>query len=73
MPDYANGKIYKIEPLNGEEGETYIGSTTKKTLAERMSRHRSHYKGWIKGEKIIYPASNLCKSLYCRSNTKRIS
>ena len=51
MPDYANGKIYKIEPLNGEEGFTYIGSTTKKTLAERMTKHRSSYKLWKEGAK----------------------
>jgi len=51
MPDYQNGKIYKIEALNSEDGDIYIGSTTKNTLAERMTRHRSHYKGWKKGEK----------------------
>lgn len=31
MPDYSNGKIYKIVPLNSEdEADFYIGSTTKK-------------------------------------------
>ena len=36
MPDYANGKIYKIV---GEDGSTYYGSTTT-SLKERMSSHR---------------------------------
>ena len=51
MPDYANGKIYKIEPLNGDVGDIYIGSTTKNTLAERMAKHRSSYKLWKGGAK----------------------
>jgi len=37
MPDYANGKIYKI--VNSENDKVYIGSTTK-TLAQRMGGHR---------------------------------
>ena len=56
MPDYQNGKIYKIEALNGEENDIYIGSTTKTTLAERMARHRSQYKAW-KNEKASYTSS----------------
>ena len=36
MPDYANGKIYKIV---GEDGSTYYGSTTE-SLKDRMRRHR---------------------------------
>jgi hypothetical protein len=47
MVNYSNGKIYKIEPINGEEGEIYIGSTTKKLLSQRMSKHRSEYNGWL--------------------------
>jgi hypothetical protein len=49
---YQNGKIYKIEPLNGEEGDIYIGSTTQKYLSSRMNQHRSNY---IKKR-------NICKS-----------
>jgi len=37
MPDYANGKIYKI--VNTENDKVYIGSTTR-TLAQRMGDHR---------------------------------
>jgi hypothetical protein len=59
MPDYAKGKIYKIEPLNGEEGDTYIGSTTKNRLAERMAKHRSSYREWIKGGRNTISSFNL--------------
>jgi hypothetical protein len=45
---YQNGKIYKIEPINGEEGDIYIGSTTQKYLSSRMNQHRGDYKKKIK-------------------------
>ena len=33
MVNYSNGKIYKIEPIiDHDEGDIYIGSTTKKYL-----------------------------------------
>ena len=41
MPNYQNGKIYKIESLEGEC--VYYGSTTQK-LCVRMAEHRKHYK-----------------------------
>jgi adenylate kinase family enzyme len=56
--DYSNGKIYKIEPLNGEEGDVYIGSTTKKYLSQRMTAHRNNYKVWKNGK------SNKCLASY---------
>ena len=47
MVDYSKSKIYKIEPINSEdEGDVYIGSTTKDTLAQRMTKHRCDYKYW---------------------------
>jgi hypothetical protein len=45
MPDYANGKIYKIEV----DGLTYYGSTVM-TLRERMSKHKNTFKRWKNGE-----------------------
>jgi hypothetical protein len=51
MPNYENGKIYKIECLNGEEGDIYIGSTCKKLLSQRMGAHRSDYKRYKEGKK----------------------
>jgi hypothetical protein len=49
MVNYSNGKIYKIEPLNGEDGDIYIGSTTKDYLSQRMDNHRRNYRSWKKG------------------------
>jgi len=48
MPDYANGKIYKIV---GEDGSVYYGSTTT-SLKLRKKRHR-YYKGTSAYQKII--------------------
>ena len=50
MTKYEHSKIYKIEPLNIEnEGDIYIGSTTKRKLSERMASHRYLYKKWKNG------------------------
>jgi hypothetical protein len=50
MVNYGNGKIYKIEPIcDHDEGEVYIGSTTKDYLSQRMDTHRADYKSWLKG------------------------
>jgi len=46
--DYKNGKIYKIEPVNGDDGDIYIGSTTKKYLSQRMTAHKYSYTQWKK-------------------------
>ena len=48
--NYNNGKIYKIEALNGEEGDIYIGSTTKQYLSQRMTAHRNDYNKWKQGK-----------------------
>ena len=45
MPDYSNGKVYKI--VCNITGEQYFGSTTQK-LSQRLSTHRSEYKRRIK-------------------------
>jgi hypothetical protein len=50
MTKYQNGKVYKIEPLNGEEGDIYVGSTAKQYLSQRMTKHRELYKLWKKGK-----------------------
>ena len=51
MTNYSNGKIYKIEPLNGEDGDVYIGSTTKKYLSQRMTAHRTSYTSFLNGKR----------------------
>ena len=48
--NYNNGKIYKIEAINGEEGDIYIGSTTKQYLSQRMTKHREDYNRWHQGK-----------------------
>ena len=51
MVNYNFGKIYKIEPIyDHDEGDIYIGSTTKKYLSQRMENHRSKYKQWKNNE-----------------------
>jgi hypothetical protein len=50
MPNYQNGKIYKIESLEGNC--IYYGSTTQ-TLCVRMAGHRAKYKQYIHGKSPI--------------------
>ena len=41
MPNYSNGKIYKITGTNSEGSSiTYYGSTTKNYLCARMAQHK---------------------------------
>ena len=47
MPDYQNGKIYKI--YCNITGETYYGSTVQ-SLAKRVGQHRETYHKWKKGD-----------------------
>jgi hypothetical protein len=47
--DYANGRIYKIEPIcEHDENEVYYGSTCQ-LLCKRMDGHRGCYKHWLNG------------------------
>ena len=51
MVNYNFGKIYKIEPIvDHDEGDIYIGSTTKQYLSQRLDTHRSKYKQWKNGK-----------------------
>jgi hypothetical protein len=51
MVNYSNGKVYKIEPVcEHDEGDIYIGSTTKQYLSQRLDTHRSQYKLWKSGQ-----------------------
>ena len=54
MVNYSNGKIYKIEPIcEHDEGDVYIGSTTKMYLSDRMFGHRDNYRKYKNGYKKI--------------------
>ena len=48
MPDYQNGKVYKV--CDTAYKKCYIGSTVE-TLSSRMSKHRSGYKDWLCGKR----------------------
>ena len=48
MPNYQQGKIYKIWNIGYDK--CYIGSTTQ-TLSDRMSNHKSHYRNWLKEDR----------------------
>ena len=49
--DYANGRIYKIEPIcEHDENEVYYGSTCQ-ILCKRMDGHRGDYKSWKAGKR----------------------
>ena len=49
--DYANGRIYKIEPIcEHDENEVYYGSTCQ-ILCKRMDTHRSGYTSWKAGKR----------------------
>ena len=47
MPDYQNGKIYKL--VNTEGTLTYIGSTCQ-ALSRRKAKHHDNYKCWKNGK-----------------------
>lgn len=44
MVNYRLSKVYRIEPIDGDSKDCYIGSTTKKLLSERMSQHKYDFK-----------------------------
>ena len=49
---FLKGKIYKIEPVcEHDDGDIYIGSTTKEYLSQRMVNHIANYKRWKAGDK----------------------
>jgi hypothetical protein len=47
MPNYKNGKIYKITSKNTED--IYIGSTTKDTINDRYAQHKWAFKQYKSG------------------------
>lgn len=67
---YSRGKIYKIEPLNGEDGDIYIGSTTENYLSRRLQGHKSQYKFLSKGKKTSNVRSSKLFDKYGAENCK---
>ena len=60
MVNYSNGKVYKIQPIcEYDEGDIYIGSTTKQYLSQRMDNHRREYKRWLRGTRACTKSYDL--------------
>jgi hypothetical protein len=48
MPDYQQGKIYKL--ISPHTDKIYVGSTTKQYLSQRLTSHKSYYNFFKKGK-----------------------
>lgn len=59
MPNYSDGKIYKI--VDNTTDEVYIGSTTQ-TLCKRKGGHESSYKFYLKGKGYYVTSFNIIKN-----------
>lgn len=57
MVNYVDGKIYKIISANTDL--IYYGSTAKKTLAQRMTQHRSDYQKYLTGKRNFSSAYSI--------------
>ena len=53
--EFQNGKIYTIRSFQTDK--YYIGSTNHKTLSQRLSKHKSNYKDWLKDKDSCYVTS----------------
>ena len=53
--EFQNGKIYTIRSFQTEK--YYIGSTNHKTLSQRLSKHKSNYKIWLRNNDMDYTTS----------------
>ena len=51
---YQRGKIYKI--ISNQTNDVYYGSSVEPYLTNRLSRHKSNYKGWL-NDKDYYMTS----------------
>jgi uncharacterized protein (DUF433 family) len=64
MPEYKNGKIYKIWSPSHDDLQ-YIGSTTQE-LCMRMCAHRKDYKKYLKGKYHFVTSFDILKFDDCR-------
>lgn len=69
MPNYKQGKIYKIVS-NTDDELCYIGSTTRPLLCQRMEQHRSKYKQLKSGGKTSYTTSFILFNTYGVENCR---
>ena len=57
--EFQNGKIYTIRSFQTEK--YYIGSTNHKTLSQRLSKHKSKYREWLKDKKKYITSFEILK------------
>ena len=57
--EFQNGKIYTIRSFQTEK--YYIGSTNHKTLSQRLSKHKSNYRDWLKDKKKYITSFEILK------------
>ena len=73
---YQRGKIYKI--ISNQTNDVYYGSTVEPYLTNRLSRHKSNFKGWLNGndkyvtsfEIIKFDDAKIILVENCQCNTK---
>ena len=63
MPDYQNGKIYKL--VNDENDDVYYGSTTQ-PLPKRLGDHKIAYRRYLNGKGHFYTSFNIVKYPSCK-------
>ena len=64
MPDYKEGKIYKI--WDTTFSSCYVGSTCE-TLSKRMTRHRDKYKQYLQGRYPFITSFRLFNEFGCEN------
>jgi hypothetical protein len=60
MVNYQLGKIYKI--VSAQTNKVYIGSTCKKYLSERMTKHKNDMKNHEKGTRCLLASYEILKN-----------
>jgi len=63
MPDYQNGKIYKL--VNDENDDVYYGSTTQ-PLSKRIYDHKNLYNSFLKNISKFNTSFNIVKYPSCK-------
>jgi len=64
MPDYKNGKIYKI--VNDENDDVYYGSTSAIMLSKRFGDHKRDYRCYLNGKGHFRTSFNIVKYESCK-------
>jgi hypothetical protein len=60
MVNYALGKIYKI--VDNTNGNIYVGSTCKPTLARKLAGHVNNYNQYLCGKRSFIPSFGIIQN-----------